>query len=171
MSSNTFMTSNADAQQTHSNHAILQNAMTINSWTFFHHPCFDAQFTALIDKVEALRLKHPESFQNKRASKVLYAIHKVITERIAVNPAAADFMQGKTLGKGHQHGCRAKFLQQYRLFFRFDRQAKIVILAWVNDDKTLRAYDQKSDAYADFGSMLKNGNPPDDWRELLQQAT
>ena len=162
MSSNTFITSNADAQQTHSDHAILQNAMSINGWTFFHHPCFQAQFTALIDKVEALRLKHPESFQNKRASKVLYAIHKVITERIAVNPAAADFMQGHTLGKGHQ---------QYRLFFRFDRQAKIVILAWVNDDKTLRAYDQKSDAYAVFGSMLRNGNPPDDWRELLLQAT
>ncbi len=37
------------------------------------------------------------------------------------------------------------------------------MLAWVNDEKTKRAYGSRTDAYAVFARMLKNGHPPDDW--------
>jgi toxin YhaV len=42
-----------------------------------------------------------------------------------------------------------------------------LIYAWVNDQQTLRTYGSRSDAYAVFAAMLKNGNPPDDWQSLL----
>jgi 6-phosphofructokinase 1 len=53
--------------------------------------------------------------------------------------------QGGTLGEEYKHWFRAKFLQQFRLFFRYQQSAgaKIIVLAWVNDEarqpKQLRA--------------------------------
>jgi len=65
---------------------------------------------------------------------------------------------------------RAKFFQQYRLFFRYHRESRIIIYAWVNDEDTKRAYESGSDAYRTFRRMLKSGNPPDEWEQLLRQA-
>lgn len=45
------------------------------------------------------------------------------------------------------------------------------MLGWVNDTGTKRAYGSKTDAYRVFQSMLASGHPPDDWDELLQEAT
>ena len=66
--------------------------------------------------------------------------------------------------------CRAKFFQQYRLFFRYHAAAKMIVYAWVNDDDTQRAYESSDDAYRVFRKMLKSGHPPDDWNQLLSQA-
>jgi toxin YhaV len=37
----------------------------------------------------------------------------------------------------------------------------------VNDDRSKRAYESKTDAYAVFEKMLSTGDPPNDWNELL----
>ena len=86
---------------------------------------------------------------------------------------AGHLPTGGTLGEEYKHWFRAKFLQQFRLFFRYQQTegAKIIMLAWVNDDSTLRAYESPSDAYAVFRKMLKRGNPPDTWKELLAAAS
>lgn len=68
-----------------------------------------------------------------------------------------------------KHWFRAKFFQQYRLFYRFNSEAKVIVLAWVNDDKTLRAYGSKTNAYATFIGMLNDGNPPDDFDALMKE--
>ena len=44
------------------------------------------------------------------------------------------------------------------------------MVAWVNDDKTLRAYGSKTDACATFKGMLEDGNPPDNFDALLKEA-
>ncbi|MFH0303067.1 type II toxin-antitoxin system YhaV family toxin [Bradyrhizobium sp. 31Argb] len=44
------------------------------------------------------------------------------------------------------------------------------MLAWVNDDSTLSAYESANDAYAVFRKMLKRGNPPDSCKELPAAA-
>jgi toxin YhaV len=74
------------------------------------------------------------------------------------------------LGDEYKHWFRAKFFQQYRLFFRYHQQGKIIVYAWVNDENTKRAYQTKTDAYRVFQKMLKSGNPPDDWNDLLKEA-
>ena len=64
-------------------------------------------------------------------------------------------------------------MQQMRLFFRYQESetARVIVLAWVNDESTLRAYGESSDAYVVFGKMLKRGCPPDDWETLLASAS
>ena len=86
------------------------------------------------------------------------------------NPARAEYRQGDTLGAEFTHWFRAKFFQQYRLFFRYNLRTRIIIFVWVNDDKELRAYESKTDAYRVFRKMLKGGEPPDSWAALLNAA-
>ena len=43
-----------------------------------------------------------------------------------------------------KHWFRAKFFQQYRLFFRYHAGSKVVVFAWVNDENTLRSSGSKS---------------------------
>lgn len=124
----------------------------------------------LITKVETLKQKNPQNYQKKNSTKRLAAIAKLIFEVIPQDPTSSEYRQGGTLGSDHKHWFRAKFFQQYRLFFRFDSASKIIVFAWVNDDKNKRAYGNKSDAYRVFEKMLNNGHPPDDWEQLLLEA-
>ena len=42
-----------------------------------------------------------------------------------------------------------------------------LVLAWVNDDTTKRAYESTNDAYQVSRKMLESGHPHDDWEHLL----
>lgn len=144
--------------------------LEINGWTIYAHPLFLEQVDALTNKVKQHQEKDPLGYRNKPATKRLAAIVKLAKNDIPQDPAGPQYRQGNTLGSEHTHWCRAKFYQQYRLFFRYDLANKILIYAWVNDESTKRAYDSKQDAYTIFRKMLKNGNPPDSWNELWRAA-
>ncbi len=120
--------------------------------------------------VEILKRKYPEGYQSKRATKLLAAIIELVFTKIPANPENPIYRQGLTLGKENKHWYRAKFYQQYRLFFRFNTKHKIIIYAWVNDENTKRARGDKTDAYATFEKMLKSNNPPSSWDELLEAS-
>ena len=61
-------------------------------------------------------------------------------------------------------------MTKFRLFFRADSQAKVIVYAWVNDRDTLRKAGASTDPYAVFTKMLASGNPPDRWPELIAAA-
>jgi toxin YhaV len=61
----------------------------------------------------------------------------------------------------------AKIGRRFRLFFRYDSRAKVIVYAWVNDQQTLRSAGSKADPYLVFERMLGRGNPPDDWAALV----
>ena len=144
--------------------------LIVKGWTLMAHPLFSGQVDALVRKVKAARKKDPKNYKSKNATKRLAAIRKLAFEVIPSNPADPSFRQGATLGGSHKHWFRAKFYQQYRLFFRYDEGRKIIILGWVNDETTKRAYGSKTDAYRTFAKMLDGGNPPTDWDALLSQS-
>jgi toxin YhaV len=146
------------------------DAVKINGWTIYAHPCFLEQFEALVADVEILRQKSPQEYQTKNAYKRLKAIAKLVFEVIPQDPEKDEYRQGDTLGEDRKHWFRAKFFQQYRLFFRYHKSSRTIIFGWVNDDKAKRAYGSATDAYRVFGKMLDKGRPPDDWKELLKQA-
>jgi toxin YhaV len=144
--------------------------LLINGWTIFAHSLFLEQLEELIIQVESLRQKYPQEYKQKNATKRLAAIFKLAFNVIPQDPTLNDYRQGTTLGDEYKHWFRAKFFQQYRLFFRYHQQGKIIVYAWVNDENTKRAYQTKTDAYRVFQKMLKSGNPPDDWNDLLKEA-
>jgi toxin YhaV len=151
---------------------VNDDTLQINGWTIYAHPLFLDQLEAMIEAVEKARKKDPKGYKKKRAAKLLAAILKLAFDDIPSDPTRDVYRQGATLGEEYKHWFRAKFLQQFRLFFRYQQSegAKIIVLAWVNDDSTLRAYESANDAYAVFRKMLKRGNPPDDWAKLAESA-
>jgi toxin YhaV len=144
--------------------------LVINGWTVFAHPLFLNQFEALIRQVEGLKQKAPLGYLNKNASKRLAAIAKLVFDVIPQDPARPEYRQSTALGEDYKHWFRAKFFQQYRLFFRYHARSKVIVFAWVNDEDTKRAYQSNDDAYRVFQKMLDSGRPPDDWGQLLKEA-
>lgn len=144
--------------------------LVIHGWAVFAHPLFVDQLESLNRQVEALRKKDPIGYVKKNATKRLTAISKLAFDEIPRDPARPEFRQGGTLGDVHKHWFRAKFFQQYRLFFRFHAASKVIVLAWVNDEDTKRAYESHDDAYRVFKKMLASGHPPSDWGQLLAEA-
>lgn len=144
--------------------------LVVNGWTLFAHPLFLDQLEALIQQVETFRQKDPTGYAKKNTSKRLAAIANLAFEIIPQDPTRVDYRQGNALGESHKHWFRAKFFQQYRLFYRYHAPSKVIVYAWVNDEKTKRAYESSEDAYRVFRKMLEAGNPPDDWNNLLTEA-
>jgi len=144
--------------------------LVIHEWSAFAHPLFLAQIEALAQQVEAFKQKDPARYVKKNASKRLAAITKLAFDLIPQDPARPEYRQGGTLGDDHKHWFRAKFFQQYRLFFRYHAPSKVIVYAWVNDEDTRRAYDSSDDAYRVFRKMLESGQPPDGLDQLLAEA-
>ena len=145
-------------------------SLVIHGWVVFAHPLFLAQTEALTSQVEAFKRKDPVGYVKKNASKRLAAITKLAFDVIPQDPTRAEYRQGNTLGDEHKHWLRARFFQQYRMFFRYHAPSRVIVVAWVNDDDTKRAYESKDDAYRVFRKMLASGHPPDDWNQLLAEA-
>ncbi|MES2537187.1 MAG: type II toxin-antitoxin system YhaV family toxin [Pseudomonadota bacterium] len=144
--------------------------LVVHGWTIFAHPLFLDQLEQLIKQVEAARRKDPDGYGKKNSAKRLAAILKLAFDVIPQDPTRSEYRQGNTLGDEHKHWFRAKFFQQYRLFFRYHATSKVIVFAWVNDEDTKRAYENGDDAYRVFRKMLIAGQPPDDWDQLLQEA-
>lgn len=148
----------------------VEKPLVINGWSLFAHPLFLDQVEVLLTKVEALKLKDPRTYRQKNSTKRLAAIAKLAFEVIPEDPTRPECRQGDALGSDRRHWFRAKFFQQYRLFFRFHATQRIIVFAWVNDQDSKRAFESSDDAYRVFRKMLGSGHPPDDWETLLKEA-
>jgi toxin YhaV len=145
--------------------------IVVNDWTIYAHPLLLDQLEKLTAAVEKAKTKDPHGWAGTANAKVLATVRSLIFETVPSDPTRPEYRQGGTLGAARKHWFRAKFGNgRFRLFFRYDSRAKVIIFAWVNDDTTLRTYGSKSDAYAVFKGMLDKGNPPDDWAALLQST-
>jgi toxin YhaV len=145
--------------------------MTAEGWTLLFHPALSRQLTNLAAARERARRAAPRNYQANANVKLLAALHKLMFEDIPADPSRAEYRQGNTLGPQHRHWFRAKFMGRFRLFFRYDSRARLIVYAWVNDAHTLRQSGGKNDPYEIFQRMLRAGNPPDDWPSLVKQSS
>lgn len=144
----------------------------VHDWIIRAHPLLLDQLEKLARSVEDLERKRPDDFRETANAKLLAALHELIFNKVPLDPASNQYRQGKTLGADRKHWFRAKFGNgRFRLFFRYDSRARIIVFAWVNDENSLRTYGSKRDAYAVFERMLDSGNPPDSWTELVKAAS
>ena len=142
-----------------------------HGWQLHAHPLFLDQLERLLAAVERAKQSNPQGWQGKADTRLLAALRALVLDRIPRDPLAAEFRQGNTLGRDRRHWFRAKFGgNRFRLFFRVDSRARVIVYAWVNDRNTLRKAGASSDPYAVFAAMLTGGNPPDDWPALLAAA-
>jgi len=142
----------------------------VNGWKLYVHPLFHDQLIRLVEQVEALAKKNPAAYKEEAATKLLATINRLIREIIPRDPNAPEFRQGNTLGKDNRHWFRAKFHPRYRLFYRSATKEKVILYAWLNDEKTLRKAGSKTDPFVVFRGRLEAGDPPASIADLLQRS-
>jgi toxin YhaV len=141
--------------------------MIVNGWTLLLHGAIVGQLARLAEAYARARVSDPKNFRSNANVKVLAALVTSMLEVIPSDPSRPEYRRGNTLGSEYRHWFRVKFFQRFRLFFRYDSRAKIIVYVWVNDETTLRQRGAKTDPYAVFKRMLDSGNPPDNWNALL----
>lgn len=141
-----------------------------HGWILLFHQCVADQLQRLNAAAERARRHDPQEYDSNSNVKLLAALSKLIFEAVPSDPNREEYRQGNTMGAEFRHWRRAKIGRRFRLFFRFDSKARIIIFVWVNDENTLRASGSKSDPYAVFQRMVERGNPPDDWTALLESS-
>lgn len=139
-------------------------------WKLYQWREFGRIFAAFVAEVEALARTDPAGYRSHPSAKRLAAIYRLVTDIIPSDPGAPQFRQGNTMGSVNRHWFSAGFYERYRLFFRFRTDARAIVYACVNDEDTLRARGGRNDAYEVFGRMLKSGQPPGDWDQLLKES-
>src|SRR5260370_1679718 len=112
--------------------------MVVNGWMFLFHEAVIGQVKNLGDAYARARKASPKNFQSNANVKLFAALGKLMLEVIPADPNKPEYRQGNTLGKQYRHWFRVKFFGRFRLFFRFDRRARILVHTSVNDAHTLR---------------------------------
>lgn len=141
-----------------------------HGWNLLFHDCLIAQLQKLDAAAARVRSQDPARYESNANTKLFAALANLIFETVPGDPNREEYRQGNTMGPAFRHWRRAKIGRRFRLFFRFDSKTRIIIFAWVNDEKTLRSTGAKTDPYAVFQKMLKSGHPPDDWDALLKAS-
>jgi toxin YhaV len=142
--------------------------LTVNGWTLFVHPLLRDQLEALLGQVAALRESGPTTYVNKNAAKQLAALVKLIFEVIPQNPERPEYRSNSTLGKGRRNWFGAKFFQQYRLYFRYHRESRIIVYVWLNDEDPERVDGSADDAYREIRYLFEDSRLAD--KGLLVKA-
>ena len=135
--------------------------MERHGWRLLFYTAFSRQRGKLKDAAERARRKDPQGFASNSTVKLLRAVDRAISEIIPQDPSRAEYRQGNTLGTPYRHWRRAKIGRRFRLFFRYDAKAKVIVYAWMNDERTLRSAGSKSDPYTVFAKMLAQESPTD----------
>jgi len=141
--------------------------MQRHGWTLLFHDCLIDQLRKLHRAAQCAQRSDPAGFASNANVKLFQGLSHLMLEAIPQDPSRDEYRQGNTLGASYRHWRRARVGRRFRLFFRYDAKAKVIIYAWVNDRRTLRSKGSKSDPYSIFARMLARGNPPDDWTSLL----
>lgn len=142
-------------------------------WNKLWHSIFEERYLELLDQVEAEAIKDPERFYESKIYKFFECVTDCIENRIFVEPHSQEFVLGNTLGKSHRDWRRAKkgMPNRYRLFFKFSSHENVIVLAWFNDQTTLRKAGSRTDVYEVFKKMLSKGTMPSCIDELIQQSS
>src|SRR6266571_95882 len=144
--------------------------MVVNGWTLLFHEALIGQVKTLADACQRARRADAKNFRSNANVKLFAALAKLMLEMIPTDPSRAEYRQGNTLGEAYRHWFRAKFFGRLRLFFRYDSRSRIIVYAWVTDERSLRRRGGKSDPYEVFRRMLASGSPPNEWAALIRRS-
>jgi toxin YhaV len=144
--------------------------MVVNHWTLLFHEALIGQLKTLATACRRARRVNAQNFRSNANVKLFAALAKLLLEVIPADPSRREYRQGNTLGEAYRHWFRAKFFGRFRLFFRYDSRSRIIVYAWVNDERSLRQRGGKSDPYEVFRRILASGNPPNEWASLVRSS-
>ncbi|HEX8393132.1 MAG TPA: type II toxin-antitoxin system YhaV family toxin [Longimicrobium sp.] len=146
--------------------------LVVNDWRIGFHPALLLQLEKLISAVEKETRRHPDRPPASQPARILANLRQLMFVDVPQDPGREMYRHGGTLSKRRKHWFRARFGNgRYRLFFRYRLADRVLIFAWVNDERSPRTYGSSTDAYRVFAQKLDNDNPPDDWDALVKECS
>ena len=137
-----------------------------HGWTLLRWDAFASTWDALVADVGQRREQDPEGYKAHPSTKFLKRLLDAVLNEIPDIPGHERYLLKTTLGNDAKFWRRAKFNRRFRLFFRYRSDGMLVVCACLNDEKTLRQTEGKSDPYTVFRTM-----PPSSWQELIKAST
>ena len=146
--------------------------MVCNGWNLSYFHLFGQTLNQLEAEVTALASTDPKDFHHHPKAKLLKAVIEKVRREVPSGPEHRDFWLGGTLGDSYKDWRRVKHRlpPRYRLFFKFSSEDKRIIYAWLNDESTLRKKGAKTDVYEVFKRMLRRGDVPNGFDDLLKKS-
>jgi toxin YhaV len=138
-----------------------------HGWWLLMHPLLLGQIEKRTNAADQERTQSPDGLPGAN-TKLLGHLLDLMFDKIPQRPGDTISRGGKSLP---DDWFRAKTGGgRYRLFYRFDSKTRLIVDAWVNDEKNPRTYGSRTDAYAVFRDMIADGDPPEDWARLRAAA-
>jgi toxin YhaV len=135
-------------------------------WDLYLYSAFKQPYDTLVAEIDQLAKENPKEYACHAKAKLLKRINEIILDEVPSNPGNPLYRQGNTLGAHYKDWFHVKFLGRFRLFFKYNTKAKLIIYCWVNDETTLRKTGAETDPYKIFARMIKSGRPPNSWADL-----
>lgn len=110
--------------------------MQQHGWMLLFHEGVIEQLRKLQAAAERAEQSDPQGFESNANVKLFRALSQLIVDVVPSNPASDEYRQGNTLGPAYRHWRRAKIGRRFRLFFRYDSKAWVIVFAWVNDEQS-----------------------------------
>ncbi|MBP6018982.1 MAG: type II toxin-antitoxin system YhaV family toxin [Burkholderiaceae bacterium] len=103
--------------------------MQRHGWTLLFHDCVVEQLQKLDTAARRAKQNDPQGFESANV-KLINALSHLMLEVVPSDPSRDEYRQGNTLGPAYRHWRRAKIGRRFRLFFRYDSKAKVIVFAW-----------------------------------------
>jgi toxin YhaV len=101
--------------------------MQRHGWTLLFHDCLIEQLQKLHEAAQRAQQNDPVGFASNANFRLFRALSHLMLELVPSDPARQEYRQGNTLGPNFRHWRRAKIGRRFRLFFRYDSRAKVIV--------------------------------------------
>ena len=109
--------------------------MQRHGWTLLFHDHIVEQLQRLQAAAERTEKADRKATEHNANVKAFRALSRLILNVVPSDPSGGEYRQGNTVGPAYRHWRRAKFGGRFRLFFRYDSRTKVIVYAWVNDQR------------------------------------
>ena len=143
--------------------------MLRHGWNLLFHEGLIEQLQKLQAAAQRAQAQDPQGFESNANVKLFNALAQLMLETVPSDPNRDEYRQGNTMGPAFRHWRRAKVGRRFRLFFRFDSKAKIIIFMAMMEAQTYFAERQARADVAAFDAVMARtgGEPPREGDRIL----
>lgn len=152
------------------------------NWVVLSGRLFHGQLADLVGRVEKIVEESPDNHETHPDFKLLKSLRREI-DNIARSPFHKDYAIGKTLYNAslktaprlcfdlsHWRRAKKRLPARRRLFFWPKSSSREVVLVWLNPESCLRKEGSKTDVYRVFCGLLRRGEIPNSWDDLISSC-
>ena len=124
--------------------------MIANESQIRFHSAFELVLDELVAAVAKEKARDPEGYKTSPQTRLLARVYRAIKKQIPADPQHPAYHQGDNPEYHYRQWKRALPADQYRLFFKYQKEKNLIIYAWLNSEVTLAKYRSHVEAYRAF---------------------